>query len=361
MGRVRSALICAVLIGMATACAAQEGPPSRAELDAIVAANGREHGLPAQAVVVTHNGRTIYEGYAGTRRIDGGGAVTSDTVFGVFSVSKLFASVLLYQEVEAGRIDLDVPAARYVSSLPQAWRAITVRQFLDHVSGAPEYFDPADLSKPFPSTREAAFASLDGRPLVESSDTRTRYTQTNYLVLGAVLEAVTGKSYGDLVRERIVDKLGLKSVRLGRQGVPDDRLAADYQGENGRIAPAPPIAWPVYARSHADGYATAADLAVFLDALAAGRLVSPAKLVELWRPHAFANGNTGFFASGWDYGETGAWREVGHDGAAKLRVRLLFKGGLSERYVIVYLANGSADGVWSRKLVDSIQGRLPLD
>lgn len=330
-----------------------------AAVDAEVAANARNHGIPAQSVLVTHNGELIYQRHMGTL-LDGGGApVDGDTVFPVFSVSKLFATVLLFEEVEAGRIDLDAPAIRYLPTMPKAWEEITVRQFLDHVSGVGEYFDESNLAGPFPPTLADALSLAAARPMADRPDTRSRYTQTNFLVIGAILEAVTGKSYRELVQTRILSPLGRNDVWLGASGIANDRLVRDYHGEAGKIVADTPIAWPDYASPHTGIHATAEGLAAVLDAIAAGRFVSQKALTQLWQPHAFANGDRGWFASGWDYGESGEWREVGHDGSAKLRVRILFRGDLpSERYVIVYLTNGSADNVWSRTLVESVQRHL---
>lgn len=348
----------ALSVALATAGHAGETPLSATALDAIVAANGSAHGIPAQAVFVSHNGKRVYQRYVGTRIVGRVLPVGPDTVFPIYSVSKLFAATLLFQQVEAGKVNLDTPAVRYAPSLPAAWRAITVRQFLNHASGVPEYFDETDPRRPFPPTLGAVFAALSDHPLLFQPGTQSRYTSTNFLVVEAILEAVTGEPYRELVRTRLIAPLGLKQTWLNSAEAPGDRLVANYLGANGRIKPEEPIPWQPYALSHVGVCMTAADLARFLDAVADGRLVSTATLVTLWKPYVLANGEGGDFASGWDYGEDGPWRGVGHDGAAKLRVRILYRQDLADHYVIVYLTNGAADNAWSRKLVDSVQTRI---
>ena len=115
-----------------------------------------------------------------------------DDIFPVYSVSKLFLSTLVMQLVEQETIDLDKPASAYVASRPASWQAITVRQFLNHTSGVPEYFDATAI---FPPTVQTVFASLATKPLVFQPDTATRYTQTNYPVLTALLETHYGQPY----------------------------------------------------------------------------------------------------------------------------------------------------------------------
>lgn len=342
----------------ANACHGAEAPVSAKALDAIVAENGVAHGIPAQAVLVSHNGKLIYQRYVGTRVIGRTLPVSRDTVFPIYSVSKLFAATLLFQQVEARKVDLDAPASRYVSSLPATWRAITVRQFLNHASGVPEYFDEVDRSKPLPPTLDAAFATLNDRPLLFRPGSQSRYTNTNFLVVEAILEATTGKPYRELVRTRLIAPLELKETWLGSADVPKDRLVANYLGANGRITPEYAMPWQPYALSHVGICMTAADLARFLDAVADGRFVSAETLSALWKPYLLDSGETTDFASGWDYAEDGPWRGVGHDGAAKLRVRILYQENPAEHYVIIYLTNGAADNVWSRKLLDSIQKRI---
>ncbi len=357
MKELRRAGFGLLALGVTMSCAGSTASPNR-DIDAVISANGVTHGIPAQAVMVMRNGRIVYQRSGGTRSATGGGSVDADTVFPIFSVGKLLIATLVFEQVEAGKIDLDSPASRYVSGMPPAWSGITVRRFLNQVSGVPDFLDPNDLAKPFPANRDALFERLRDVPLADTPGTRSRYTLTNTVVLVAILETVTGKPAAELIRHRIVERLKLRNIWLDRVDVPVDRLVMSYHGEGGRLVPDQPIDWPDYARPFSDVHATAGDLARFLDAVAGGLFVRRSTLDQLWRPYAFANGNTGIFASAWEYGENGAWREVGHDGGAKLRVRILFRPDSPDRWAIVYLTNGSRDNVWSRTLLESIQQRM---
>jgi len=345
--------LCTVLANVTCAAPLNQIPDSA--VHRIVADNATKHGIPAQAVVILRNGQPIYRQFSGTTAIDGGLPVNEETVFSVFSVSKLFAATLLLQLVEEGKVNLAAPASRYVANLPAAWHAITVEQFLCHVSGVPEYFDPGNLKKPFQASLRAVFESLSNKDFVEPPGTRTRYTNTNFLVIEAILESVTGIGYHDLVRDRITAPLGLRSTWFGSDAVPRGRLVTDYRGENGSVVPDMPIAWPSYSASHGNLYSTANDIASFLAAVAEGKFASREALMRFWKPYVFSNGNNGFFAAGWEYGQNGGWQELGHDGGAKVRVRILFQKNLADHHIIVYLTNGSQDNVWSRTLVDSVQ------
>jgi D-alanyl-D-alanine carboxypeptidase len=340
----------------------QTGPfDGQASLDAAFRANAKNHGIPAQAVLVLHNREVLFREAAGTAAIGGATPVTPKSVFPIFSVSKLFASTLAMQLAEEGKLDLSAPASRYVANLPPSWRDIRVDQFLSHVSGVPEYFESNNLSLPFPASLQAVFTNLADVALISAPSVETRYTQTNYLVIAAILEAVTQTPYRKLVTQRIIEPLGLHDTWLSVSDVPKSRLVESYRAEAGRVVPEPSIAWPDYAIVHQGIYTTIDDIGKFLSAVVQGRLVSKEQLIHHWRPYRSATGDTGIFASGWEYGESGTsrrWREVGHDGGTKVRVRILFGESLDDYYVIAYLTNGSKDGVWSRTLVDSVQQLL---
>jgi CubicO group peptidase (beta-lactamase class C family) len=344
------------LLGFAIAAGAQSAPiDMHTAVDAQVRANAQNHGIPAQAVLVLHNGKVLYRNTTGTTAMGIASPVTPKTVFPVFSVSKLFANTIALELVEEGKIDLAAPASRYVPNLPPSWRDIRVEQFLNHVSGVPEFFDGNDLSRPFPATLAAVFAKLADVPPVSPPGERTRYTGTNYLVIEAILEAVTHKPYRMLVTERIIQPLGLHDTWLDLADVPEDRLVASYHAEKGRVVPDPPIAWPDYSIAQGGIHASLDDVGKFLSAVAQGRLVSKTGLMRFWHPYRFLNGNDGYFASGWEYGESGRWHEAGHDGGTKVRVRILFGQNLDDCYILVYLTNGNKDDVWSRTLLDSVQ------
>ncbi|WP_233079846.1 serine hydrolase domain-containing protein [Rheinheimera soli] len=316
--------------------------------------NEQKHGIPGQAVLELHNKDILYRNATGTTAIDGSTLVTPKTVFPVYSVSKLFAITLVMQLQEEGKLDISDPASRYVGNLPQSWRTIRIDQFLNHVSGVPEYFDSNDFSRPFPPSVEAVFATLKDVP-VSAPGERTRYTNTNNLVIAAVLESVTRTPYRTLVRQRIIEALDLQETWLKLADVPKARLVESYRAKEGKLVPDLSIAWPDYSIAHGGAYMTLDDAGKFMSAIAHGRVVSKAGLKRFWQPYQFANGNLGSFATGWDYGTSGRWHQVGHDGGTKVRGRILFDKDLNDHYIVIYLTNGNKDGVWSSTLVDSVQ------
>lgn len=353
--RRRAAILFLVLAIAACGSRDYTATAVQTQLDTRLAANVAEHGIAGQAVVVVYNGATIYRGQHGLADRASQRPVRAGDVFPIHSVAKLFVSTLVFQLVESGAVALDQPIGRYLPDLPEAWRTRTVLQLLDHASGLPDYFDSADQLRPLPQARDAAFAALATQPLAFAADERILYNQVNYIVLAMLLEVHHGKPYREIVAERILAPLGLTDTFLGKAAAPADRLVTSYRGVDGTLAPDLVIGWPDYALAHTEVYATADDLARFLTAVATGTLVGRDTLLKVWKPHRLADGSTGFFAAGWDYGTSRAYQNVGHDGGARLRGRIVFDPTLTETWVIVYLTNGSATNVWSRTLVESVE------
>lgn len=330
------------------------------QLDAQLQTNRERYGIAGQAVLVAHNGAVVYEGASGERDPASHAPAAVDTVFAAQSVAKLFTSTLVMQLVEQGKVALDAPASRYVPNLPAPWQAIRVRDFLNHSSGVAEYYDRQGdrlISKGYDGlapTLAAALAVAGAAPMQFAPGSQVRYTQVNYLVLTALLEAHYGKPYPAIARQRILQPLKLRNTWLGQAGVPHDRVAAPYIGEHGQLHQANEQPWPDYGWGHADLQTTVGDMNRFLQALATGKLLRPATLEALWQPQTLADGGINFFSSGWDSNRNDGYTQVGHDGGTRVRARLAYKGTLADGYwVFVYFTNGSARNVWSSTLVDS--------
>jgi len=356
---VRIIVLLLALIGALPCAAVAKEATSRA-LERQLERNRQRYGIAGQALLVMHDGRVLFRGVNGQADLQTRQRVDADTVFAGYSLSKLFVSTLVLQLVEQGEVDLDRPASAYLSDLPSRWQTISVRDFLDHSSGVPEYFDNrqgdvVDAERlRFPDVVQTVFAALADEPLQFAPGSDTRYTQTNYLVLAALLAAHYGKPYPQVAQERIVRRLGLRHTWLGPKDLPAQRVVTNYIGRNGRLERDKDVAWPTYAYGHAGLYTSLDDLARFLQAVSAGELVGKATLQQAWRPRQLSSGRRGWFAAGWEYGESSGYRQVGHDGGARDRVRILFEDSLDgEVYIVVYLTNGSARNVWTRRLVDS--------
>ncbi|WP_303635959.1 serine hydrolase domain-containing protein [Stenotrophomonas tuberculopleuritidis] len=360
MYRTLAAALLCTLFAIPPASARDEPTDLSAQLDNQLQTNRERYGIAGQAVLVAHNGQVLYQGASGERDPAAHATATVDAIFPAQSMAKLLTSTLVMQLVDQGKVDLDAPASRYVPDLPAAWQAIHVRDFLNHSSGIGEYYDRVDnrwVSKGYTGVAPGLAAALKvaaAAPMQFTTGSRVQYTQANYLVLTALLEAHYRTPYPAIARERILQPLKMTSTSWGAASVPSQRAAVPYIGKDGQLQPANEDPWPNYGWGHADLQTTVGDMNRFLQALATGKLVRTATLEKLWQPQKLSGGGSNFFSTGWDTTRSDGYTQVGHDGGTRVRARLAYKDTLASGYwVFVYLTNGSARNVWSSTLVES--------
>lgn len=223
------------------------------------------------------------------------------------SVTKQVTAILVMQEVAAGRLALDVPLTRYLPKFPgTSGNMLTLRQMLQHQSGLPNPADtaagPDDVQSfyretgPSISNMKRALGFCAGKPKGVPGSA-FEYNNCDYLVLGAVLEQVTGLSYDKLIAARIARPLGLRTIRLA--GDAERNGGTDVIGYRGKVRhPAINIAT---AGAAAALTGSARDLASLDRALMTGRLLPKDARDTLWA----GNPDLGYEALGaWSFPAT---------------------------------------------------------
>lgn len=153
--------------------------------------------------------------------------------FGIGSVTKLYTATLVMCQVEAGTISLDDPISKWLD-LPYA-EQVTVRMLLNHTSGIPDYTSDAGFLLRYVGLPEKSWLSnellsvIKNKPLNFEPELRHEYSNSNYLLLGIILEQASGKSYAALLRE-MTDEFGLRDTFY--LDYPDDILVANAYDEN---------------------------------------------------------------------------------------------------------------------------------
>ncbi|BAH40388.1 MAG TPA: hypothetical protein DGD08_10425 [Gemmatimonas aurantiaca] len=267
---------------------------SRPTLAAEVDTYARKTGFSG-TVHIEHRGRRLLQRHYGLAERSFGVPVDSTTRFWVASITKLFTATLILQQVEAGHIDPAATIRTYLKDYtgPAADR-VTVHQLLNHTSGLEQfehitsYDDAVRKGMPeyqIPHTSRELLDLYASGPVNTNPGSAFNYNNADYIVLGAILERVTNTSYDRLLRERILEPLGMTHTGLMRAQAITPRLAATYM----RADTAAPLLrdLPIFPENWwAAGalYSTASDLAVFARALYGGRLLKPASLAALLNP-----------------------------------------------------------------------------
>ncbi|MDQ7910633.1 serine hydrolase [Phytohabitans sp. ZYX-F-186] len=198
-----------------------------------------------------------------------------DTIFDLASISKLFTTVVLLRQVEAGRVDLDAPVARYLPEFAAGGKAgVTVRMLLTHTSGLPAFL-PLWSDHPTPAARLAAALAA---PLATGATPGGQYVYSDLglIALGALVHRVTGQPLDVLVRTQVTGPLGMRDTGYNPPASARGRIAAtEYQPYAGRGMVWGEVhdenAWALGGvAGHAGVFSTAADLAVFCQMLLNG-------------------------------------------------------------------------------------------
>ncbi|MFD9502370.1 serine hydrolase domain-containing protein [Streptomyces sp. NPDC060035] len=249
-------------------------------------------GPGALVEVRNQHGRTALT--SGVADVNSQTPVRGDSRFRIGSMTKPFVATVVLQLVGEHRVALDAPVERYLPGVVRGndndGREITVRQLLQHTSGLPDYLDhlnPQDVLKD-------PLAHHDTRDLVNIALTQPRtfkpgygwsYSNTNYLLAGMLIEQVTGHPYGEEIRRRIIQQLGLHET-----SVPGDDTAIPGPHPRGYVRPgedAPLMDLtainPSIAGASGDMISSTGDLNQFLDALLRGRLLHPAQLKAMMK------------------------------------------------------------------------------
>ncbi|MEX5719571.1 serine hydrolase domain-containing protein [Geodermatophilus maliterrae] len=274
-------------------------------IDGFVTAWMRANRVPGLSLAITHGDDVVHlrgYGQAGQDR-----PVTPDTPFFLASLSKSFTAVSVLQLVEAGRVELDAPVERYVPGFTVADRAagrhITVRHLLNHTSGMADAGFP-DVRLPQPESIEEAVAALRDARTVSRPGTQFHYFERNYAVLARLVEAVTGRPFGDHLREHVLAPLAM-THSTAVVGSTEARGVAPDLAQGHVLAFGVPVP-----RDELDGYvggsagvlSTARDIANWLvvqqnDGRFGGRSLLGARWLRL--THTPPPGVAGSYAMGW--------------------------------------------------------------
>lgn len=265
------------------------------------------------AVLLTQGGETVFEGCYGLADRAAGTPVTPRTRFALASVTKLFTAVAVVDLVAAGRLRFEdavvdvLPPERRPSTLRPD---VTVHHLLTHTSGIADYCEeeedhPAYLAdygalwvdRPsYAMLRPADFLPLFGDlPPYRAPGLSCQYSNAGFVVLGLVIEEVTGRPYTDVVQERVLDRAGMTSSGFFRLDEPVPDVAVGYLPRTSSDAPWRSNIYSVPVIGGADGgaFATTRDLDVFLRLLGDGTLLGPLQDVVMSR-HAELGDGFGF-------------------------------------------------------------------
>jgi CubicO group peptidase (beta-lactamase class C family) len=316
----------------------------------------------AGAVLVAKDGRVLFSKAYGLADRKRGIPNTLRTRFRIGSMNKMLTAVAILQLVEAGKVELTAPLGKYLGDYPNEDVAtkVTIHHLLTHTGGTGDIFGPDYEAHRKELRTLADYVELYGKRVLEfEPGSRWAYSNYGMILLGVVIEKVTGQSYYAYVQAHIHEPAGM----TGSGSLPEDRAVPDrsigYMRAPGATEWVPNTdTLPYRGTSAGGGYSTVEDLARFAHALLSHKLLRPDS-TELLITGKVESGPGTSYAYGFEDGRDADGNgSVGHGGGAPGMngdLRIYPKSG----YVVAVLAN--MDPPAAQRISDYLDPRLPAD
>jgi len=264
--------------------------------------------IPGLQLAIVKNGKIIKTGNYGFANVQDSIPVSDKTVFTINSITKAFTGVAIMQLVEAGKLNLSAPVSTYLTDLPETWKPVTILQLLSHTSGIPDLVDEEE-SVLIAATEEEAWKKVLALPVDFKPGEKFSYNQTNYLLLGRIIDKQSGMPFTAFITKEQLQKTGMPyTIRSGfgatKEIVP--HAAGGYRYSKGKLINMF-FSFPPSLQTAAGMSSTAKEMADWVIALQNFQLLKERSgLAALWAPAKLNNGKiAGFnsllngYAAGW--------------------------------------------------------------
>lgn len=229
------------------------------------------------SLAMMKNGKIIYQRSIGFANAEEKKNSSAKTKYRIGSISKMFTAAIIFQFAEKNKIQLTDTLDKFFPNVPNS-KKITISQLLNHRSGLHNLTDDADFLNFYtkPQTKTAMLERISKNKPDFEPDTKAEYSNTNYILLGYIIEKISGKSLGEILKANITSKINLSDTYLGGKINTNNEESLSYIFQEGwKKLPETDMSVPGGAGAIVS---TATDLTMFADALFDGKIVSQKSL-----------------------------------------------------------------------------------
>lgn len=232
------------------------------------------------AVSLQENGNVVFEKNYGFADVDNKIPSDTDTKYRIGSITKIFTAAIIFQLIEEKKLTLETKLSKFYPEIPNA-NAITIGMLLNHKSGIANYTDNNfQTYKTKPQTKRDMLKRIAAFEPAFEPNVKAEYSNSNYLLLGYIIESITGKNYGDNVATRIANKIGLTNTYYPKKSIPGKNEAFSYSFKNNKWTKTE--SWDLSVANAAGALvSTTSDLTTFINALFTGKIVKPTSLAQM--------------------------------------------------------------------------------
>jgi CubicO group peptidase (beta-lactamase class C family) len=237
------------------------------------------------AVLVAQNGQLLLNQGYGDADLEWGVRNGPETRFRIGSITKQFTAACTLLLEERGKVNLSAPITTYLPDAPSAWRGVTVYNLLTHTSGIPNLTSGSnwDTFRRKSHTPDESIAEVSGKALEFVPGEKFSYSNSNYIILGRMIEKISGLSYEEFLQQNVLTPLGLLSTGVDHDEAILPRRARGYERGPHGLTHAPFTSMTIpYAAGFL--YSTTGDLLRWEESLYGGKLLSPTSLKKMTTP-----------------------------------------------------------------------------
>ncbi|HEV2853147.1 MAG TPA: serine hydrolase [Thermoanaerobaculia bacterium] len=316
--RISGAAAALLLVLAVSSHAATAAPAATSDLAAYadkVLSEAYPADQPGAAAIVIQDGKVVLRKGYGMANLELGVPVSPDMVFELGSITKQFtaAAILLLQERGQLRVEDDI--TKYLADYPTHGETVTIEHLLTHTSGIPSY---TGLPEWRPRVREDMklqdlIALFKDKPFEFKPGEKWAYDNSGYILLGAIIEKVSGKTYEQFIEEEIFDKLGMKSSRYGHADEIIPRRATGYSKDDKGFRNAEYLSMT---QPYAAGslMSTVDDLAIWERALSSEALLKKSSLDRMFTSYKLKSGLKTQYGHGMGVSDFEGYRLLEHSG-----------------------------------------------
>ncbi|KFF07194.1 serine hydrolase [Flavobacterium reichenbachii] len=306
-------LLASFLITLVSFNAYSQKEQTADSIDVFLKAKMEKLHIPGLQLAVVQHGKIVKENSYGIANVENSVSVTDKSMFSINSCTKAFVGVAVMQLQEEGKLNINDPISKYLDDLPAAWQGLTIKQLFANISGLPNIIDPAENL--LADTEEGTWEKVKTLPMEFNTGDKFRYNQTGYVIIGRIINKLSGVHFTKFIQERQFKTAGMKQTRFGDSNDVIPNSAGTYTTQDivkGKWITTDSVRigyskFPEYFRTCAGIISTADEIAKWTIALQSGKLLKDKSSLDLlWNPAVLNNGRVrGFnklvngYAIGW--------------------------------------------------------------
>jgi CubicO group peptidase (beta-lactamase class C family) len=309
------------------------------EVDDHVQAEMKKQHIPGLSLAVVKNGALEKASAYGLANVELNVPVRTDTIFQIQSITKTFTASAIMLLVEEGKISVDDKITGHLSNLPESWKDVTVRHLLTHTSGIKDFINEPIMDLRRDIQPEDVIDALREKPLNFQPGEKYAYSNTGYHLLAMIIRKVTGKYWGEFLKERIFAPLGMNDTRVISHSEIITNRASGYLWERNRLQNGRYIAATILGYAGGGLRSTVLDLAKWDAALCTDKILKLSTVEQMWTPAELNDGSKAGYGFGWGIGTHHGRRLISHTGSHMTGFKSALARFVDDKVTVIVFTN----------------------